>query len=121
MTQQIINIDQLQPGMFVDDVLEQKGTLKIKTQGLVSSQTAVNKLVDKGVLKVSVDLSKSKLSPSDNVSEPDSGSLEQAPNNSSKQNVSHTPFDNEISRASKIYQSAKSAQSKVLESIKNGD
>ncbi|NVK23547.1 MAG: HD-GYP domain-containing protein, partial [Gammaproteobacteria bacterium] len=76
---------------------------------------------DKGVLKVSVDLSKSKLSPSDNVNAPDSGSLEKAPSNSSKQNVSHTSFDNEISRASKIYQNAKEAQNKVLQKIKVGE
>ena len=39
-----ITIDQLMPGMFVHQILEQKGTLTVKSQGKVTSTDVVNAL-----------------------------------------------------------------------------
>ena len=39
-----ITIDQLVPGMFVHQILEQKGALKVKSQGRVTSDDVITAL-----------------------------------------------------------------------------
>lgn len=56
-----ISIEELKPGMFVHNVLEQTGQLKVRSQGLVKSDAAVKMLKDKGILKLEIDLSKSQI------------------------------------------------------------
>lgn len=56
-----IDIDQLQPGMFVNQVIEQTGRLKIKSKGLVKQHASINALKTRGVLRVEVDDSKSEV------------------------------------------------------------
>lgn len=56
-----IVINELVPGMFVNQVLKQTGTFKIKTQGLVKTQKNISLLKDKGILELEVDLARSKL------------------------------------------------------------
>ncbi|GAC15702.1 HD-GYP domain-containing protein [Aliiglaciecola lipolytica] len=58
-----IKIDDLKPGMFVNDVIEQNGKLKIKTKGLVKSDKSIDALKAKGVIKVQIDISRSNLPP----------------------------------------------------------
>jgi HD-GYP domain-containing protein (c-di-GMP phosphodiesterase class II) len=58
---QKINIEELTVGMFVSNVLEQKGLLKIKTQGLVSSTKSIEFLKAKGVTRLEIDWSRSNI------------------------------------------------------------
>ena len=106
-------ISQLKPGMYIAQVIEQSGSLKIKTQGLVSTQQAISKLSDQGVTKVLVDLSKSKLV----EDTPPSKQTESAPVQEKAKTVS---FEKEINKASELYQQAKQIQSKTFDNMKAG-
>ena len=56
-----VPIDDLQPGMYVNQVLEQTGSLKMRSKGIVKTQAIIDSLKSKGILSVEVDLAKSKL------------------------------------------------------------
>lgn len=56
---QLINIDALLPGMFVTKVTQQQGELNVASAGKVNDEQDIAELVDKGILQVQVDLSKS--------------------------------------------------------------
>lgn len=54
-----IDIAHLKPGMYVNQVVEQTGHLKIKSKGLVKQQSSISALESKGVIRIEVDDSKS--------------------------------------------------------------
>lgn len=111
-------IRDLKPGMYISQVLEQSGKLKIRTQGLVSTDKAIAKLSDQGVIKVLVDLSKSKLAKkaeSEEKSKPAEAPVEEKPKQPAANSVS---FEKEINKASSLYQEAKQIQSKAFDSMK---
>ncbi|MEP1447552.1 MAG: HD domain-containing phosphohydrolase [Paraglaciecola sp.] len=56
---QLINIDALLPGMFVTKVTQQVGKLNVASAGKVNDEQEIADLVDKGILQVQVDISKS--------------------------------------------------------------
>ena len=56
-----VSIENLKPGMYVNNVLKQKGQMKIKSKGVVKDGSAISTLQSKGVLEVEVDYSKSNL------------------------------------------------------------
>lgn len=58
MSYQKISIDQLQPGSYVVQVLEQSGELEIKHAGWVRTRQAIRALKDKGVRVVAIDPAK---------------------------------------------------------------
>lgn len=58
MPYQRVSIDQLQPGSYVVQVLEQSGELEIKHAGWVRTQEAIRVLKDKGVRVVAIDPTK---------------------------------------------------------------
>ena len=55
-----VPIDELQPGMYVNQVLEQTGSLRMRSKGIVKTQAIIDSLKSKGILRVEVDLTKSK-------------------------------------------------------------
>ena len=55
-----VRIDDLQPGMYVNKVLEQTGSLKMRSKGIVKTQRIIDSLKAKGILVVEVDSAKSK-------------------------------------------------------------
>ncbi|MBF7074832.1 DUF3391 domain-containing protein [Glaciecola sp. MH2013] len=61
----IISISDLTLGMYVEQVVKQKGNVRIKSRGLVKSQAVLDALKKKGILEVEVDFEKSKLPPSE--------------------------------------------------------
>lgn len=111
-----VEIDNLKPGMFVESVAKQKGALKIKTQGKVTSVNVIQNLKNKGLLAFIVDLDKS-----DNVDElvpsvPEAAPEEPTPVKAEKS----VSFEQEIGKASTLYSQAKQLQKKLLHSIKTG-
>lgn len=106
-------ISELKPGMYISQVLEQSGRLKIRTQGLVSTDNAIENLSKQGVIRVLVDLSKSKLEKAEPVQ---AETPEQEPKN--QPNVEQVAFDKEINKASSLYQQAKQIQSKAFDNMK---
>ncbi|MFT6529927.1 MAG: HD-GYP domain-containing protein (c-di-GMP phosphodiesterase class II) [Psychrosphaera sp.] len=106
-------IEQLVPGMYVAEVVKQIGKLKIKTQGLVRSQTAISALAKQGVTAVLVDLSKSKIKqPSTPSKKTEKFNQEAA--------VKSVSFEQEINTASNLYQQAKGIQNTAFSHFKSG-
>ena len=78
-----ITIDQLVPGMFVHQILEQKGALRVTSQGRVTSDDVVKTLRKRGVKTLAIDTDKAF-----NVEQPSSSAtVEKHQNSSSNQPV----------------------------------
>ncbi len=56
-----VSIDELVPGMYVSQVLEQTGQLKMRSKGLVKSDAIIASLKAKGILTVEIDETKSRV------------------------------------------------------------
>ena len=63
-----ISIDDLQPGMFVSQVLEQTGNIKVRSGGLVKTARVIEQLRHKGIQRIEIDLTKSILAPANKKS-----------------------------------------------------
>jgi HD-GYP domain-containing protein (c-di-GMP phosphodiesterase class II) len=104
-----IVIDELVPGMFVNQVLKQTGTFKIRTQGIVKTEKNISLLKSKGILEIEVDMARSKLEESTEQE------TTEAPPKTRKRTDSQT-FDN----ANNIYQQAKEIQKDYQMMIQTG-
>lgn len=112
----VIPIGDLKVGMFVDAVHKQKGDLKIKSQGKVASEKAVNYLKSKGILSLVIDLEKSDKDDEPPETTQAAGSAE-AKSQGKKVSVS---MEDELVAASALYEEAKHIQQKLLNSIAKG-
>jgi HD-GYP domain-containing protein (c-di-GMP phosphodiesterase class II) len=54
-----VPIDDLKPGMYINQVLKQTGSLRMRSKGLVKHQTVINTLKSRGIQIVQVDFEKS--------------------------------------------------------------
>lgn len=106
-----ISIDELQPGMYVNDVLKQSGLLKIKKKGLVKTQKTIDALGKQGVLVVQIDESKSQLPAveSETIPEPQKPAAKKPVKSISDQ----------LTQANKLYEQAKGIQRDYVDRIKN--
>lgn len=107
-----LTISELKPGMYIAEVVEQTGNLKVKSQGLVRTKQAIAALSNQGVKAVMVDYDKSEIE----VETPVAEEIEPA-EKSLKPKVS---FDNEIGKATKLYNKAKEIQEKAFQDMKAG-
>lgn len=114
----IINIKDLNPGMFVVGVIKQTGHIKIKNQGWVKTQKSIDSLKATGVLEVEIDPSKtlheeahSDVPPCDMPEAVDS-----------VVNPWHksTSIDSELTQAAKLYDEAKNLQKKAFKDLQSG-
>ena len=112
----IVPISQLLPGMFVQSVTKQTGRIKIKNQGWVKTQAGIDKLKKAGILEVEID--------------PDKTLIESVPE---KQPLDiPTPLkkrdpwqkvhsaEQEMGKAKKLYDEARTLQTKAFKDIKAG-
>jgi len=108
-----ISINELKPGMFVHQIVEQKGQLSIKSQGRVTSQSIVDTLKKRGVLAIVVDTSKA-FTP---VGEQEETAIETqyTEAETKKPTVS---LENELIRATKLHKQGKAIQKLLLSSVK---
>lgn len=106
-----IAIDELQPGMFVNQVVAQSGTLRMRSKGLVKTQRAIDALKAKGIQVVEVDLEKS------NIPVPD-----QAPTPSEPPVKNDVPLSQSeaLHKASDLYHQAMSIQGTFITALKSG-
>lgn len=114
-----IPIQQLLPGMFVQNVTKQSGNIKIKSQGWVKTQTVIQKLIKAGILEVEID--------------PDKTIVAEQPIPAKDINIAnisqekHEPWhtthsvEQEMDKAHKLYNEAKELQSKAFTDIKSGN
>lgn len=110
-----ITIDQLVPGMFVHQILEQKGALKVKSQGRVTSDDVITALKKRGVKTLAIDTNKAF-----NVGERESSSAaETCPTPTSTDSVKSkkVSLENELVRAEKLHKQGKAIQKLLLASV----
>ena len=112
-----VRIDDLQPGMYVNQVLEQTGSLKMRSKGIVKTQRIIDSLKAKGILVVEVDRAKSKLENAA-TSEP-AAPVEESKAESASEKPKPMGRD-AINEASDLYENAVNIQSSFIKSLKNG-
>jgi HD-GYP domain-containing protein (c-di-GMP phosphodiesterase class II) len=56
---QIINVEELKIGMYVTQVTKQSGKIRITSTGRLNSEIDIKNIVEKGILQIEIDLSKS--------------------------------------------------------------
>jgi putative nucleotidyltransferase with HDIG domain len=104
---QKITIDQLKPGMFVHQIVEQKGKLSITNQGRVTSDAIISTLKKRGVKTLVIDTDKA-FNPNSNA---DSSIGAVASPSAVKQGASKpVSFDSELARAVKLHEQGKAIQ-----------
>ena len=104
---QKITIDQLKPGMYVHQIVEQKGKLSITNQGRVTSDAIISTLKKRGVKTLVIDTDKA-FNPNSNA---DSKIGAVASPSAVKQGASKpVSFDSELSRAVKLHEQGKAIQ-----------
>lgn len=97
-----IPIEALKPGMYVNRVLEQTGSLRMRSKGIVKNNSIIDTLVAKGILAVEVDTEKSTVT------------FESIPNNEAIPNcVQSVPVNTPLTRTT-----INSANALYLEAIK---
>ncbi|TMP09332.1 phosphodiesterase [Pseudoalteromonas sp. S3178] len=112
----IISISKLLPGMFVQSVTKQTGRIKIKNQGWVKTQVGIDKLKKAGILEVEIDPDKTLTK-----SVP-----EKEPTQTSTVVKKRDPWlkvhssEQEMGKAKKLYDEAKTLQLKAFKDIKAG-
>ncbi|MBH0003041.1 HD-GYP domain-containing protein [Pseudoalteromonas sp. SWYJZ12] len=112
----IIPVGQLLPGMFVQSVTRQTGSIKIKNQGWVKTQAGINNLIKAGILEVEIDPDKTLI---DSVPE-------KAPIAVPATKIKRDPWqkthsaEQEMGKAKKLYDEAKTLQIKAFKDIKAG-
>jgi len=110
-----IKIDQLTPGMFVHQILEQDGALTVKSQGRVTSADVVKTLKKRGVKTLAIDTDKN-FDAGEIAQEavPETTQIGQIKNNAKPKKVTLT---NELNRASKLHVQGKAIQELLLENL----
>ncbi|WP_018692746.1 HD-GYP domain-containing protein [Algicola sagamiensis] len=111
-----LDVDQLEPGMFVNSVLKQKGRKKIKTKGWVRTAEAIESLKRSGILVVTVDTDK-RLPGEDEQEEPEEEPIEE--DEEDEMVDGKIPIKKELIRAEDIYREAKVLQRKALSCLKS--
>ncbi|GAA0855856.1 HD-GYP domain-containing protein [Aliiglaciecola litoralis] len=114
---QQIDINDLKPGMFVNNVIEQSGMLKIKTKGMVNSAKSIQILKAKGVQKLEIDLSRSKIDQSESSIDA-SGSASQQ---QSTESVPALSDREQLDAATQLYNQALTIQSRFFKRLEAKD
>jgi len=110
-----ITIDQLVPGMFVHQILEQKGALKVKSQGRVTSDDVITALKKRGVKTLAIDTDKAF-----SVEERESSSAAETrptPTSTDSGKSKKVSLANELVRAEKLHKQGKAIQKLLLASV----
>lgn len=117
-----ISIQDLVTGMYVHQIAEQSGKVKIKSQGKVTQQAVVDTLKAKGVKTVIIDQSKAfdpaPSSPAADAAEPEPEPVQRAAK--PEYGSSSVRFEDELSRAQKLHKQGKSIQKQLLNAVQKG-
>ncbi|MFC3034176.1 HD-GYP domain-containing protein [Pseudoalteromonas fenneropenaei] len=123
----VINIKELEPGMFVMRVVSQKGQVKVKNQGWVKTAKSIAALAAAGIVEIEIDPSKTLAAEPtnawrDNAPKPTAPATVATSTATTKRSPSHksTSIEGEMSVAIELYQEAKQLQQKAFDDIKAG-
>lgn len=106
-------IDDVKPGMYVTQVTEQTGFLKVKTSGLIKDPGLIPRLKARGIREVEVDLSRSLLA-NEEPSPP------ATPASSLDQPLVRKSDADALKDAQNLYTQAKTVQSRMFKRIRQG-
>lgn len=108
---QLIDIDSLSSGMFVVKVTKQAGDITVATAGKIGNQTDIADLVDKGILQVQIDLTKSThLDTDDKLNDLDDVYV----------NASGLSYNQQLEHSLKLYDQAKTIQGRLIKRVAKG-
>ncbi|MEW9797830.1 HD-GYP domain-containing protein [Alteromonas sp. CYL-A6] len=111
----VITIDELEPGMYVQEILEQSGQLKVKSKGRVTRQAIVAGLKAKGVKSVVIDPSRAFV-----PDEEPAPVVAQAEPAQAEPEEPSPPLEEELTRAKKLHSQGKNIQKQLLRAVQNG-
>ena len=112
---QKITINQLKPGMYVLSVRTKGKSVNVKSEGYISSKENIQKLIKAGITHLTVDPSRQKKAEkTDKILPEIKGKI--APTKA-KKSTNGISLDQEMTKASKLYDDAKSLQHKILNSL----
>ncbi|GAA0855183.1 HD-GYP domain-containing protein [Aliiglaciecola litoralis] len=119
-----ISINELKPGMFVQSIVEQRGKMKIKSQGKVTKQAVIDQMRSKGILKLLIDPSKEFIPESQAAAEPEAPIAEPEPENTPPEpeieRDEKVAFEDEVSVAKKLHDQGKLAQKRMFNAVSRG-
>ena len=113
---QAVPINELKPGMYINQVLKQSGAVRMRSKGIVKTQSAIDELHSLGVRIVEVDMEKSTITASSN----DENSASQGANS-----LVHPPSSNAVTPstlhdAKDLYGDAITIQHGFINTLKRG-
>ncbi|MCC2616953.1 HD-GYP domain-containing protein [Aestuariibacter halophilus] len=114
-----ISIEELQPGMYVQRIVEQRGNLKIKSKGKVTSRAIVEQLKKQGIKQLVIDPSKAFIPFGEEPPEP-AIEPESAPVPAMVEKTEELQFDDEVKRAKGLHDKGKGVQKRLLDSVARG-
>jgi HD-GYP domain-containing protein (c-di-GMP phosphodiesterase class II) len=104
-----IHISELQIGMYVTQVVKQEGTFRVKSSGRILNPEAIQKLHDKGIIELEIDLAKSRLE----AAEDDDVPLDEV-------NAAGLTYSEQLAHALKVYDHAKIIHGRLMLRISKG-
>lgn len=120
LMKKIVNISELNIGMFVSAITKSQSKLVVKSQGMVRSQATIDSLAERGILELEVDLEKSEAQES----------VEPVTKSASTPNTKDTsPVDKMISFeqqqrdlavADRLYTEARAIHNRFIKQLKSG-
>lgn len=114
-SEQKITINQLEPGMYVLSVRTKGKFVNVKSEGYISSKENIQKLIKAGITHLTIDPSKQKQAKNiDKILPKIKEKKEPSKTINSSKNIS---LDQEMTKASKLYDNAKSLQHKILNNL----
>ena len=112
---QKITVNQLDPGMYVLSVRTKGKSVNVKSEGYISSKENIQKLIKAGITHLTVDPSRQKkVEKIDKILPEIKKKI--APTKA-KKSTNGISLDQEMTKASKLYDDAKSLQHKILNSL----
>ena len=112
---QKITVNQLEPGMYVLSVRIKGKSVNVKSEGYISSKENIKKLIKAGITHLTVDPSRQKKVEKIDKILPEI--KEKITPTKAKKSTNGISLDQEMTKASKLYDDAKSLQHKILNSL----
>ena len=112
---QKITVNQLEPGMYVLSVRIKGKSVNVKSEGYISSKENIQKLIKAGITHLTVDPSRQKKVEKIDKILPEI--KEKITPTKAKKSTNGISLDQEMTKASKLYDDAKSLQHKILNSL----
>ncbi|NQZ25111.1 MAG: HD-GYP domain-containing protein [Colwellia sp.] len=112
---QKITVNQLEPGMYVLSVRIKGKSVNVKSEGYISSKENIKKLIKAGITHLTVDPSRQKKVEKIDKILPEI--KDKITPTKAKKSTNGISLDQEMTKASKLYDDAKSLQHKILNSL----